>query len=65
MADNSLRRVITKHHHDGGAVTVDTVTAQLVYEIQGLRYLNLDVTAHLDHVRVSSLAPDRVLVTGA
>jgi Acyclic terpene utilisation family protein AtuA len=57
--------VITKHQHDGGAVTVDTVTAQLVYEIQGPRYLNPDVTVHLDHVRVSSLGPDRVLVTGA
>ncbi|MFB9566040.1 acyclic terpene utilization AtuA family protein [Saccharopolyspora hordei] len=57
--------VITKHPGDGGTVTVDTVTAQLVYEIQGPRYLNPDVTAHLDTVRLRQLAPDRVEISGA
>ena len=57
--------VITKHSTDGGAVTVDTVTAQLVYEIQGPRYLNPDVTAHLERVALVQLAPDRVAVSGA
>ncbi|MDQ4119250.1 MAG: DUF1446 domain-containing protein [Actinomycetota bacterium] len=60
--------VITKHARDGGAVTVDTVTAQLLYEIQGPRYLNPDVTVHLDTVRLSDAGPDRVAiapVTGA
>jgi hypothetical protein len=52
--------VITKHARDGGAVTVDTVTAQLVYEIQGPRYLNPDVTVHLDTVELSLESPDRV-----
>ncbi|RJQ66958.1 DUF1446 domain-containing protein [Pseudonocardiaceae bacterium YIM PH 21723] len=56
--------VITKHTADGGAVTVDTVTAQLVYEIQGPRYLNSDVTVHLDDVRLAQLGPDRVAVSG-
>src|SRR6185436_13913174 len=32
--------VITKHERTGGMVTVDTVTAQLLYEIQSTRYLN-------------------------
>ncbi|WP_040831009.1 acyclic terpene utilization AtuA family protein [Nocardia jiangxiensis] len=54
--------VITKHSTDEGAVTVDTVTAQLVYEIQGPRYLNPDVTVHLDAVALEQLAPDRVRV---
>src|SRR3954451_19045184 len=39
--------VITKCHDHGGAVTTDTVTAQLVYEIQGPRYLSPACTADL------------------
>ncbi|CAB4713012.1 MAG: acyclic terpene utilization AtuA family protein [Actinobacteria bacterium] len=56
--------VITKHAGSGGAVTVDTVTAQLVYEIQSTRYLNPDVTTHLDSVRLRQLDTDRVEITG-
>lgn len=56
--------VITKHDGTGGAVTVDTVTAQLVYEIQSTRYLGPDVTTHLDSVRLSQQGPDRVAITG-
>jgi Acyclic terpene utilisation family protein AtuA len=55
--------VITKHDGTGGAVTVDTVTAQLVYEIQSTRYLNPDVTTHLDSVRLTQQGPDRVAVS--
>ncbi|HEX5114691.1 MAG TPA: acyclic terpene utilization AtuA family protein [Pseudonocardiaceae bacterium] len=57
--------VITKRASDGGAVTVDTVIAQLLYEIQGPRYLNPDVTWHTDSITVTQDGPDRVLVTGA
>lgn len=56
--------VITKHEGTGGAVTVDTVTAQLVYEIQSTRYLGPDVTTHLDSVRLTQEGPDRVAITG-
>ncbi len=56
--------VITKHSGTGGAVTVDTVTAQLVYEIQSARYLNPDVTTHLDSIRLREVGPDRVEVSG-
>jgi hypothetical protein len=56
--------VITKHARDGGTVTVDTVTAQLLYEIQGPRYLNPDVTTHLDDVTLTQVGPDRVAVGG-
>jgi hypothetical protein len=56
--------VITKHEGTGGAVTADTVTAQLVYEIQSTRYLNPDVTVALDTIRLEQEAPDRVAVTG-
>lgn len=57
--------VITKHAGQGGMVTVDTVTAQLVYEIQGPIYLNPDVTTDFSGVTLEQLAPDRVAVRGA
>lgn len=61
-ADGSV--VITKHEGTGGAVTVDTVTAQLFYEIQGPRYLGPDATSDLATIMVSQAGPDRVAVTG-
>lgn len=57
--------VITKHPGTGGAVTVDTVTAQLLYEIQSTRYLNPDVTTRLDSVGLRQVGPDRVAISGA
>ncbi|MEU2255700.1 acyclic terpene utilization AtuA family protein [Nocardia xishanensis] len=56
--------VITKHDGTGGAVTVDTVEAQLMYEIQGARYAGPDVTTRLDSIRLSQEGRDRVLVSG-
>ena len=56
--------VITKHAGQGGAVTVDTVTAQLVYEIQGPRYLNPDATVHFEDIQLAQAGPDRVAITG-
>ena len=56
------RSIITKRQGDGGAVTVDTVTAQLLYEIQGPRYLNPDVVLHVDSVQVTQDGPDRVRI---
>jgi hypothetical protein len=57
--------VITKHPGTGGAVTVGTVTAQLLYEASGPRYLHPDVVARFDTVRLEPLGPDRVRVFGA
>lgn len=56
--------VITKHDDTGGAVTIDTVTAQLVYEIQSTRYLGPDVTTLLDSISLTQQGPDRVAITG-
>ncbi|QIK68691.1 acyclic terpene utilization AtuA family protein [Nocardioides sp. HDW12B] len=56
--------VITKHDGTGGLVTVDTVTAQLVYEIQSTAYLGPDVTTHLDSIELAPAGPDRVAVSG-
>lgn len=56
--------VITKHPNTGGLVSVGTVTAQLLYEIQGRRYLNPDVVARFDSIQLAPEGPDRVLVSG-
>jgi hypothetical protein len=56
--------VITKHPGSGGLVSVDTVTAQLLYEITGARYANLDVTARMDSIHLSAQGPDRVRISG-
>ncbi|WBP90481.1 acyclic terpene utilization AtuA family protein [Kitasatospora cathayae] len=56
--------VITKHPGTGGAVTVGTVTAQLLYETGGSNYLGPDVTARLDTVRLTEEGPDRVRIDG-
>lgn len=56
--------VITKHPGTGGVVTTGTVTAQLLYETQGARYLGPDVTARLDTVRLTDDGPDRVRISG-
>ncbi|MFF2040524.1 acyclic terpene utilization AtuA family protein [Kitasatospora sp. NPDC058170] len=56
--------VITKHPGTGGAVTTGTVTAQLLYETGGARYLGPDVTARLDTVRLTQDGPDRVRIDG-
>src|SRR6201986_4035163 len=56
--------VITKHDDTGGVVSVGTVTAQLLYEIGDPAYLNPDVVAHFDTVRLAQESPDRVALTG-
>jgi hypothetical protein len=61
-ADGSC--VITKHARTGGAVTVETVTAQLLYEIDGPRYLGPDVVARFDSIQLASDGTDRVRVSG-
>jgi Acyclic terpene utilisation family protein AtuA len=56
--------VITKHSGHGGLVSVDTVTAQLLYEIGGPPYFNPDVTARFDSIRLAADGPDRVRISG-
>jgi hypothetical protein len=56
--------VITKHEGTGGAVTLDTVTAQLLYEVQSTRYLGPDVTVDLTTVELAEAGPDRVAIAG-
>ena len=56
--------VITKHPGTGGAVTVGTVTAQLLYEIAGPRYLSPDAVARFDTIALEQEGPDRVRIAG-
>ncbi len=57
--------VITKHPGTGGAVTVGTVTAQLLYEIGGPAYLGPDVTTDFGSLQLEQSGPDRVQLSGA
>jgi hypothetical protein len=57
--------IITKHPDTGGIVSPGTVTAQLLYEIQGPDYANPDVVAHFDTLELSQDGPDRVRISGA
>lgn len=56
--------IIGKHEGTGGAVTIGTVTSQLLYEIDSPRYLGPDVVARFDTAELMQLAPDRVSITG-
>jgi hypothetical protein len=56
--------VITKHAGTGGVVSVGTVTAQLLYEIDKPAYYNPDVVARFDTIQLSQEGPDRVRISG-
>ena len=45
-------------------VTVGTVTAQLLYEIGGPRYLSPDAVARFDTIELAQEGPDRVRIAG-
>lgn len=55
---------ITKHPDTGGLVSIGTVTAQLLYEIAAPEYLNPDVIAHFDTLKMKQISDDKVRVTG-
>jgi hypothetical protein len=56
--------VITKHPGTGGLVSVETVTAQLLYEIGGPLYANSDVVADFSTIQLEQQGPDRVRMSG-
>ncbi len=55
---------ITKHPDTGGLVSVGTVTAQLLYELQGPAYLGPDVTTHFDSIALTQEGEHRVGISG-
>ncbi|KAF5625004.1 DUF1446 domain protein [Fusarium sp. NRRL 52700] len=58
------RCTIGRTAEGGGRVTKETVTAQLLYELQGHLYLNPDVVADLSGVHVEQESDNRVSVSG-
>ena len=55
---------ITKHPDTGGLVSIGTVTAQLLYEIAAPEYLNPNVIAHFNTLKMKQISDDKVRVTG-
>ena len=56
--------MITKHPGTGGAVTVGTVTAQLLYETAGARYAGPGRDGPARHRAADQDGPDRVRIDG-
>jgi hypothetical protein len=56
--------VVTKQPGTGGLVSLDTVTAQLLYEVQSTHYLGPDVTTDLASIRLAEDGADRVRMSG-
>ena len=55
---------VTKHPNTGGLVSTGTVTAQLLYEINSPAYVNPDVIAHFDTLKIEEVDKDKVYVSG-
>ncbi|KAF4770742.1 hypothetical protein HAV15_013197 [Penicillium sp. str.  len=62
--DHSGQVIITKTRGSNGLVSANTCKSQLLYEIQGPRYYNSDVTAYLEGVKFEDLGSDQVLLSG-
>lgn len=64
--DSSGRFIVTKSESSGGAVTVNTVKEQLVYEIGNPAcYISPDVQVSFLGIELRQLKPDQVEVAGA
>lgn len=55
--------VIGKHEGTGGLINVDTVRCQFLYELQGSIYLNSDVKAYLNDIKIEQVGKDRYVET--
>jgi hypothetical protein len=56
--------IVTKNAGSGGEVSVNTLTSQFLYEIQGPWYYNSDVTAILDDVSFEYVSANRIALHG-
>ncbi|KAK6214671.1 hypothetical protein LQW54_004179 [Pestalotiopsis sp. IQ-011] len=58
--------ILTKHARHAGFVDELNVRAQFLYEIQGTQYINSDVSADIQHVKIENTGePNRVRISGA
>ncbi|KAK5166613.1 uncharacterized protein LTR77_008156 [Saxophila tyrrhenica] len=62
--NNKGECTLTKEANTGGMVTVDSVSSQLLYEIQGPLYYGSDVVAQLEGIQMEQVGEDEVRVTG-
>ncbi len=57
--------VVTKHEGTGGLINIDTVTAQLLYELgEPTRYLSPDCTADFTSIEIAQDGENRVAISG-
>jgi hypothetical protein len=56
--------IVTKNQGSGGEVSINTLTSQFLYEIQGPWYFNSDVTAILDYTSFEHISANRVALRG-
>jgi hypothetical protein len=56
--------IVTKNKGSGGEMSVNTLTSQFLYEIQGPWYFNSDVTAVLDNISFEYLSENRIALKG-
>ena len=62
--DHKGEGVMYKEKNTGGVMTVNSVTSQLLYEIQGPQYYNCDVTAQIENIKIEQVGEDQVKVSG-
>lgn len=62
--DHKGEGIMSKEKNTGGCMTVNSVTSQLLYEIQGPLYYNCDVTANLEGIKIEQPGEGHVKVSG-
>jgi hypothetical protein len=62
--DHNGHGVMYKEKNTGGVMTVNSVTSQLLYEIQGPQYYNCDVTAQIEDIKIEQVGENQVKVSG-
>jgi Acyclic terpene utilisation family protein AtuA len=62
--DHRGQSIMYKEKNTGGVISVNSVTSQLLYEIQGQRYYNCDVTADITNIKIAQVGENQVSVSG-